>query len=59
MLGIVWILIVLGGMWAVAAIENLMEKEEEKKRNEEIHRKLVSDIVRSLNDLDSSDTGEE
>jgi hypothetical protein len=59
MLGIAWILIVLGGMWVVSALENLMEKEEEKKRNEEIHRKLVSDIVRSLNDLDSEDTGEE
>ena len=55
---LVWLLIVLGGTWVVAKIEELMERHYEKKRNEEIHRMLVRDIERSLNDIHSDNTGE-
>lgn len=58
MIWTVWLLIVLAGAWLVSKIEALMEKEQEKKRNEEIHRMLIADIVRSLNGLDSDNTGE-
>jgi hypothetical protein len=59
MIWTVWLLIVLAGAWLVSKIEDLMEKAEEKKRNEEIHRMLIADIVRGLNGLDSDNTGEE
>lgn len=58
MIWTVWLLIVLAGAWLVSKIEDLMEKAEEKKRNEEIHRMLIADIVRGLNGLDSDNTGE-
>lgn len=58
MIWTVWLLIVLAGVWLVSKIEALMEKEQEKKRNEEIHRMLIADIVRGLNGLDSDNTGE-
>lgn len=58
MIWTVWLLIVLAGAWLVSKIEALMEKAEEKKRNEEIHRMLIADIVRGLNGLDSDNTGE-
>lgn len=58
MLGLAWILIVLAGAWLVAKIEGLMQKAQEKKRNEEIHRMLIADIIRGLNGLDSDNTGE-
>jgi hypothetical protein len=58
MIWTVWLLIVLAGAWLVSKIEDLMEKEQEKKRNEEIHRMLIADIVRGLNGLDSDNTGE-
>ena len=51
MIWTVWLLIVLAGTWIVSLIEDYMEKEDERKRNEEIHRMLVSDIERSLNDI--------
>lgn len=59
MIWTVWLLIVLAGAWLVSKIEDLMEKAEEKKRNEEIHRMLIADIVRGLNGLDSDNTGEQ
>lgn len=58
MIWTVWLLIVLAGVWLVAKIEELMERAEEKKRNEEIHRMLIADIISGLNGLDSDNTGE-